>query len=464
MPGSWETQFPWTRRAIHMIHLRSGKFMTWADNPTGTPITIWTPGATNPFQDFMASTFFLHCAGHCAFADGRIMVAGGDFTSQGLARKHVGRFDPMATTLGLETLADMHERRWYPTCTTLPNGRIAAFAGWVSTGPVVDADIPEVYDPATDTWEQKTSAQRVQDPYPFMFVMPDGRLFDAGPQNDTRFLDLDTWQWGSPIDSLISSLRNSSAVMFDGDKGKILKAGGVPVPENEAISSAVVFRGTGDPVWEAVGDMVIARQNHNLVCLPDGKVLAVGGCHYDVPEGKPPNENYGQVMRAETFDPATNSWTADPENVVMSTPRWYHSTASLMRDGRVIAAGGNNLAGWNCENAQIYRPAYLYGNPNRPVIENPPTEMVYGQEYSFGFIHEVGRQITRATLTRLASVTHGFDQDQRCVPLKITVSNGQVHAIAPESAGVAPPGYYLLWILDDLGVPCSEAAYVRIHA
>jgi hypothetical protein len=90
--------------------------------------------------------------------------------------------------------------------------------------------------------------------------------------------------------------------------------------------------------------------------------------------------------------------------------------------------------------------------------------MVYAQEYSFGFLHEVGRQITRATLTRLASVTHGFDQDQRCVPLKITVSNGQVHAVAPESAGVAPPGYYMLWILDDLGVPCSEAAYVHVHA
>ncbi|MBX3402576.1 MAG: hypothetical protein KF699_14595 [Phycisphaeraceae bacterium] len=146
--------------------------------------------------------------------------------------------------------ADMHLGRWYPTCTTLPDGKVAVFAGWTANNvsPPPNADIPEIYDPATDTWEQKPSATRVQEIYPFMFVMPDGRLFDAGPNRFTHFLDPATWTWGAAIDSILPTCADSSAVMFDAVKGKILKAGGAPVSGiGAATDDAAVFGGPDQP-------------------------------------------------------------------------------------------------------------------------------------------------------------------------------------------------------------------------
>jgi hypothetical protein len=176
-------------------------------------------------------------------------------------------------------------------------------------------------------------------------------------------------------------------------------------------------------------------------------------------------------MRAEVFDPATGQWTVDPVGVEMAIPRWYHSTASLMDDGRVMTAGGNNLIiepndpnNIICENAQYYVPAYLQGNPQRSqwVMNTVPEVMQYGDEYTISVVQIEGRELKLAALTRLSTVTHGFDQDQRYVPLKLVMSGGQAKVSAPANAAVAPPGYYLLWVLDDLGVPCLRAAYVRV--
>lgn len=354
----------------------------------------------------------------------------------------------------------MHLKRWYPTCTTLPSGKVAVFAGWITNSPVTTADTPEVYDPATDTWSLESSATRVQEVYPFMFVMPDGRLFDAGPYQSTHFLDiLSTWTWGSAIDSLLPHSSDSSAVMFDAVLGRVLKAGGAPVANNQsgaATDMAVVFGGPTSPTWTQVGNMNLARRDHNMVVLPDGKVVALGGCALPTPQSS--------VMRAEVLDPATGQWTVDPVGVEMAIPRWYHSTASLMNDGRAMTAGGNNFAPFNCQNAQYYVPAYLQGNPQRSqwAMNTVPEVMEYGVEYTISVVQIEGRELKLAALTWLSTVTHGFDQDQRYVPLKFEMSGGQAKVSAPANAAVAPPGYYLLWVLDDLGVPCLRAASVRV--
>ncbi len=70
--------------------------------------------------------------------------------------------------------------------------------------------------------------------------------------------------------------------------------------------------------------------------------------------------------------------------------------------------------------------------------------------------------IGAVTLVRAGSVTHAFNQDQRLVPLAFVPTTGGLTVQAPANANLAPPGYYLLFILDTNGVP-SVAKFVRLQ-
>ena len=64
---------------------------------------------------------------------------------------------------------------------------------------------------------------------------------------------------------------------------------------------------------------------------------------------------------------------------------------------------------------------------------------------------------------RLAAVTHAFDQNQRYVPLTFEViDDHSIEPTAPVHANDAPPGYYMLFLVSNDGVP-SVAKYVRLE-
>ena len=95
--------------------------------------------------------------------------------------------------------ADMSVARWYPTTTALPDGRVFVVSGDSITlkepgqsVPLTDASntLPSIYDPQADTWTDLPGASRRMPLYPFMFVLPNGKLFDAGPDTTTRTFDL----------------------------------------------------------------------------------------------------------------------------------------------------------------------------------------------------------------------------------------------------------------------------------
>ena len=83
--------------------------------------------------------------------------------------------------------------------------------------------------------------------------------------------------------------------------------------------------------------MAFAREFHNLVSLPDGNVLAVGGSSSG--GGADPSK---AVLPAEIWNPNTETWTTVAS---LQTPRMYHSTSLLLPDGRVLVAGGGRFAG-----------------------------------------------------------------------------------------------------------------------
>ena len=58
-------------------------------------------------------------------------------------------------------------------------------------------------------------------------------------------------------------------------------------------------------------------------------------------------------------------------------------------------------------------------------------------------------------------VTHSNHFDQRYVDLSFTTGNGVLNATAPASGNEAPPGWYMLFILNSAGVP-SVASWVHV--
>jgi hypothetical protein len=192
--------------------------------------------------------------------------------------------------------------------------------------------------------------------------------------------------------------------------------------------------------------MSIARRQFNLTLLPDGKGLASGGSGgfgFD-------NQN-SPVYAAEMWDPATGKWSTMDSITVY---RGYHSTALLLPDGRVLSAGGEQTGA----SAEIYSPPYLFKGA-RPSITSAPSSVKYGQVFQVATPDAAN--ISQVTWIRLSSVTHSFNQNQRLNHLQFAQTTGGLNITAPANANLAPPGHYMLFLVNGNGVP-SVARIVQI--
>jgi PKD repeat protein len=164
------------------------------------------------------------------------------------------------------------------------------------------------------------------------------------------------------------------------------------------------------------------------------------------------------VRAAEIWNPATGVWTTLASNAIRRT---YHSTSLLLPDGRVLHAGSGEGAGMPAERtAELFSPPYL-SNGSRPTIADAPTLVGYGT--SFTVATPQAADIQSVSLIRLGSVTHAFDMNQRFQRLPFVRQSGALSVSAPASGTLAPPGHYLLFILNGNGVP-SEAKIVKVSS
>jgi len=462
--GQWSAPTAWPIVAVHMSMLPNGNilmFDAWSDAPNSQH--IWNP-TTGQFVAVPDSTN-LFCAGHILLPDGRTLIVGGNVQAdEGI--KDATLFN--ASTNTWSKAAPMTVARWYPTATVLGSGKVFVFAG----DDIVDfglpysptyfkeasqSSLPEVYDPATNTWQDLTSSKLTTPLYPYMFQLSDGRILDAGPDVTTRVIDpSNNWSWSvigtSPFDG-------GSAVMYLPDK--IMKAGSYANPDyygsaayNTSAQTAVLDMTQSNPQWRSTAPMSYPRSYGNLTLLPDGTVLASGG------ETSSDGTDLSKaVLPAEIWNPTTETWTTVAS---LTTGREYHSTAILLPDGRVLMAGGGQLPGraTNIYSGEIYSPPYLFKG-NRPTITSAPSTIQYGSQFTVATPD--ASSIQKVALIRTPSVTHAFDQNQRYIPLSFTQGSGQLTVQAPSNPNTAPPGYYMLWILNGNGVP-SVASFVRFPA
>jgi hypothetical protein len=450
--GKWGPLLTWPIVAVHSVLMNNGKLLQWDGWDTPEPTDVYDPAAQTFTTVNAPSSNF--CAGNVQLPDGRIMTVGGYGTTttgnQGIVDTNI--FNPATQTW--TRVANMHLPRWYPDLVELSDGRYAAISG-NSTNSSTWADTPEVYDPTANTWtllSNVSTSQVHEEEYPFSYLAPNGKVFTIGPSEDQSFfLDVNNQTW-TPVGS--SGVVNGSSVMYR--PGKILYSGGAASVINTTpaqAGSAVIDLNAANPAWQPAAPMNYARVYHTLVTLADGRVLAVGG-----EATSDQTQVTTGVLPTEIWDPATGKWTVDAS---MSAARNYHSTAVLMPDGTVLVAGGGHgesLSGPGQYSAQVYSPSYLFNGP-RPTITSAPASSTYGASMTIGTPDAAS--ISAVNLVSLGADTHQADMDQHFVPLSFTAGQGSLTVQAPASAALAPPGYYMLFVVNGLGVP-SVAAIVRM--
>jgi hypothetical protein len=325
-------------------------------------------------------------------------------------------------------------------------------AGWQTTDHS-NAGIPEIYDPVANQWTQLTLANNPFETYPFIFMLNDGRLIHAGGSEyatDTEALNLSTQTWTS-IDSRI--IDGASATMYT--PGKIVKAGSATDSQGTGPSSNTTFvldMTQPTPAWQQTPPMAYARSFVNLTTLPDGTVLATGG-ESDKNGGNIANAVYA----AELWSPTTQTWTTMSS---MHTPREYHGTAVLLPDGRVLESGmGADFGNVPDEkSAEFFSPPYLFKG-SRPTITQSPASVQLGGSFFVGTPDAAS--IASAVLIRTGADTHFFDQNTRFVPVTFQQTTGGLTLTAPPDGYHAPPGYYMLFLVNTSGVP-SIAPYIQL--
>ena len=435
LPGSWSAPFPWPGVAVHLSLLPNGKVLSWGR--IGQP-QVWNPSTGSFTAVVPQSNIF--CAGHSFLPDGRLLVSGGHISD------NHGLPDNSLFTVGSQTWSRstrMRRGRWYPSTTMLASGEVVILAGRDEAGVAVAE--PEVWSPGGI--RVLSTASRVLPYYPRAFLAPNGKLFYAGEAGTTRYLNPSgTGSWTTVATRLYGYRDYGSAVMYD--QGKILYAGG----GHTTNTAEIIDLNAAAPMWRWTGSMAYPRRHLNATVLPTGEVLVTSGSR-----GTAFNDIAQAVHPAELWSPTTGTWTTLASNRVK---RSYHSTSILLPDGRVLHAGSGDGAGApNEKNAELFSPPYLFKGA-RPTISSAPSQVGYGTSFSVSTPQASG--ITKVSLIRLGSVTHGFDMNQRFQRLPFTRGTGRLTVSAPTSRPRTPPGHYMLFILNGNGVP-SVARIIRFN-
>jgi hypothetical protein len=456
--GQWSTMSQLAPvQPIHVALMHTGKVLMIegsSNDSTQTVYryTVWNP-ATGAFSTG-TTPWDLFCNSMTFFPDGRLLISGGNAgynPYRGLKTTTI--FDP--TTEKFIQVEDTAKGRWYPTALLLQDGGVMSFSG-LDENAVPNPDT-EIYDLGTG-WAGPYVAPFEPKYYPRLHLLGNGKVLMTGPDPATRTFDPATGTWTPTIIShpYGSSRMYGTSVMLplkssDGYAMRFFVTGG---DTSQPTSGAhLLDTSLATWTWRALPSLDQPRVTHNAVILPNGKVLVVGGsAQFNVASTA--------AMNALLFDPATETW--GPAGTI-AFPRMYHSTAILLPDATVWLGGSNPTEGVWTPQMEIYKPPYLFTSTGaaapRPSISSSPAVTGYGATFSVGTAQ--AQNISQVVLVRAGSVTHAFDMDQRLIQLSFTKGAGTLGVTSPPNAFVAPPGYYMLFVLDANGVP-SVAKFIRL--
>lgn len=448
-------------------------------------------GSTSPSTD-------VFCSGHAFLGDGRLIIGGGTESWEGGGGPGGGHVHGLGSFGGhqacwvfnylrnaWEQIADFNfdssfgktgGGRWYPTLLTLSNGDLIAFSGHPSRRSIQwhNNTIPERYSQSTKQWSWiKPTASEITF-YPRIHLIKGGQLFICAVEDGTsRFYNPSTGDFEG------ASIAAPGGIYNGWDNTSVL----LPLLPNENYRARILMcddinpkkidLGATTPAWQNAGTRTGAAAGRERkwgisTILPDGKILIFGGVGFG-------NSDATKVLEPELYEPGINwdagtysnaeSWQSvapDPNGIA----RNYHSTNLLLPDGSVFTAGSSHDANSGDPSSVgemrivIFKPDY-FDNAARPDLISVAPSASYGQQIRINTPN--ANSIQRVALIRNGSSTHAFNSDQRYVGLIFDLLDANtLVASIPSDSSVLPPGYYMLWIIDNAGLPCKLAKFIRI--
>jgi hypothetical protein len=456
--GEWTTlPYPMPINPVHLALMNNGKVLVVSGSGNVAAETNYRVAVWDPLQGSIATqtlAWDMFCNGMVTLPDGRVFVDGGNLQYDPFhGQLRTAAFDPNA---GLFTdLENMAHGRWYPTVTELGDGRIMAFSGLTETGATNTA--VELYSPGTG-WSQEYPAGWTPPLYPRMHLLPNGTVFYSGSSRASRIFNPSTRTWSSTTatTNYAGTRTYGTSVLLplspaDGYRARVMIFGG---GNPSTATTEVIEPLAATPAWSVGPAMSQPRIEMNATILPNGKILAVGGSLND-------EDTATASLNADLYDPATNAFSSAGANVY---PRLYHSGSLLLPDATVALLGGNPVRGSYEGHIEIYSPAYLFNADGtraaRPGISGVSTAAV-DLGSTFQVFTTDAASVGSVVLVRPGAPTHAFDMDQRLVMLNFSAGANTLDVTAPPNGNIAPPGFYMLFLLNRAGVP-SVASFVHL--
>ncbi|KAH7850404.1 hypothetical protein Vadar_032388 [Vaccinium darrowii] len=448
----------------------------------------------NTFRPLMVLTD-TWCSSGAVRADGTLVQTGGFNDGDHVVRILAPCDDDSCDWV--EIPGYLAQRRWYATNQILPDGRVIIIGGRREFNYEFYPRSSDISPSSTNSLNflRETSDENENNLYPFVHLLPDGNLFVYA---NTRAISLDhnlnrvvtefpSMPDGDPRN--YPSSGSSVLLPIDDNNGpvetEVMICGGAPrgsfsMAMRGSFSRALATCGRikvtdENPSW-AMETMPMARVMGDMVILPTGDVIIINGAgsgtagweHGRNPVTRP-------VIYHPQAGPGTGFWVMGPS----TRPRMYHSTAVLLADGRILVGGSNPHVLYNFTDVnyptdlslEAYSPPYLAPEyqPIRPTIIN--VEGILGYKQSFSVTFTVSRFLKQGIVSvRMVApsfATHSFGMNQRMVVMRtigvldVGPNTHTVNVVGPSTAEIAPPGYYMLFVVHS-GVP-STAMWVRVQ-
>ncbi|XP_047321219.1 aldehyde oxidase GLOX-like [Impatiens glandulifera] len=445
------------------------------------------------------------CSSGAVIPDGTLIQTGGYRKGE----KKIRTFKPCGRDVNcdwIELPASLESARWYASNHILPDGRIIIIGGAFSPNYEFypkDKNSVEAYDlpflsETTDDWKAE-----MNNLYPFVNLLPDGNLFMFANNRSVVFdyvhnkIILEFPQMPGGVKRNYPSTGSSVMLPLDLSGGnmkpdvEVMVCGGA-VQGSFDFAMNRVFRPASNtcgrlrvtdpnPVWQ-MEEMPVRWVMPDMLLLPTGDVILINGA-----QNGTAGWDYGEVPNMNPF--LYIPWESNPTRrfvILKETiiPRMYHSTAALLPDGSILIGGSNphfryEFAGVRYPTElrlQKFMPTYLsprYANLS-PTIKSvePAGKISYGQKLWITFsAKRIRRNYKGVTVTMVypSFTTHSYAMNQRVLLLDIVEfrlgadDDGSHHAVsvvAPGSPNIAPPGYYMLFVVND-GIP-GHSTWINI--